>query len=132
MYSSWSSLKAWWCCRWCVQIIFVESQALRVGSAQCCFSTFVIRLLRSKYVFCESSFSALILVLFFTPSQFHNSSLTLLQQIWPIATITSLGLLPGAHPGSLFGCHDRPLCTAGRRLSIKADDKIWNAVTAGL
>ena len=22
-------------------------------------------------------------------------------------------LLPGAHPGGLFGCHDRPLCTAG-------------------
>jgi len=40
MYSSsWSSLKPWWCCQWCVQIIFVESQALRVGSAQCCFST---------------------------------------------------------------------------------------------
>jgi len=39
---------------------------------------------------------------------------------------------PGAHLGGLFGCHDRPLCTAGRLLSIKADDEIWNAVTAGL
>jgi len=49
-------LKPWWCCQWCVWIIFVESQALRVGSAQCCFSTFVIRLLISKYIFGESSF----------------------------------------------------------------------------
>jgi len=39
---------------------------------------------------------------------------------------------PGAHPGSLFGCHDKPLCTAGKLLSIKADGKISNAVTAGL
>jgi len=38
----------------------------------------------------------------------------------------------GVHPGDLLGCHDRPLCTAGRLLSIKEDDKIWNAVTAGL
>jgi len=30
--------------------------------------------------------------------------------------------ITGAHPGGLFSCHDRPLCTAGRLLSIKADD----------
>jgi len=37
---------------------------------------------------------------------------------------------PGAHPGGLFGCHDWPLCTAGRLFSVKADDKISNVVTA--
>jgi len=38
----------------------------------------------------------------------------------------------GAHLGGLFGYHDRPLCTTGRLLSVKADDKISNTVTAGL
>jgi len=38
----------------------------------------------------------------------------------------------GAHSGGLFGCNDTPLCTAGRLLSIKADNKISNAVTSGL
>jgi len=37
----------------------------------------------------------------------------------------------GAHPGGLFGCHDRPLCTAGRLFNITADDNISFAVTAG-
>jgi len=41
-------------------------------------------------------------------------------------------LSTGAHPGGLFGCHDKPLCIAGRLLSTKADDKISNAVTTGL
>jgi len=39
---------------------------------------------------------------------------------------------PETLPGGLFGCHDRALCTAGRLLSIKADNEISNAVTAGL
>jgi len=39
---------------------------------------------------------------------------------------------PWAHPWGLLGYHDRPLCTAGRLLSIKADDKISNAVTTDL
>ena len=38
----------------------------------------------------------------------------------------------GAHPSWLFGYHDRPLYTTGRLLSIKAVDKISNAVTVGL
>jgi len=41
-----------------------------------------------------------------------------------------LALVPGAHLRGLFGCHDRPLCTAGIQ-HFKAD-KILNAVTAGL
>ena len=36
------------------------------------------------------------------------------------------------HPWGLFGCHNKSLCTAGRLLSIKADDKISNGVTTGL
>jgi len=33
------------------------------------------------------------------------------------------------HPGGLLGCHDRPLCTTGRLLSIiKPDDNISNTV----
>ena len=46
--------------------------------------------------------------------------------------ITLLKLKAGAHPVGVFGCHDRPLCTAGRLRSIKADDKISTAVTVGL
>jgi len=45
---------------------------------------------------------------------------------------SSYPLISGAHPEGLFGCHDRPLCTAGRLVRIKADDKISNIVTAGL
>jgi len=37
----------------------------------------------------------------------------------------------GAHLGG-SGRHGRPLCTAGRLLSIKADNKTSNAVTEGL
>jgi len=37
-----------------------------------------------------------------------------------------------AHPGGLFGYHDRPLCIAGKLLSTKGDNKIANAVTTGL
>jgi len=38
MYSSRTSFKPWWyTCQWCSRVIFVESQALRVGSPQCCF-----------------------------------------------------------------------------------------------
>jgi len=39
-------------------------------------------------------------------------------------------LQSGVHPGGLFGCHDNPFAPQVR--SIKADDKIPNAVTAGL
>jgi len=44
----------------------------------------------------------------------------------------SLYIYTGVHKVGLFGCHGRPLCTASRLLSIKANDKISNAVSAGL
>jgi len=52
----------------------------------------------------------------------------------PIFVTCTLAILEsGAYAGGLFGCHDGLLCTTGKLLdSIKADDKISNAVTVGL